>query len=343
MIWRTKRDLPGICRELVSASEKQEWAAVARLSGLAVNRARAADGIECSAAVEVLGEALGRVRLASGRDLAMLAGQLIEVGASPGDALGALSVRIAEGLELATRFPALWGEAELPDPNEEDQAGQVMERLVDDQPVVEAWFTVGEWVQGLLLPMQRKDVRLALPFRERLGAALAATPEQIDRAYWLHGLLQVVDDEPLLVLDRLGERGYEVTISGIGDNFQLHTLLAAALIGDPAAGLIPGERPAPTWIAAATTGEMQPAGGISGQFNLVDATGEWIWNEGRPADIPFAEGRRVVVLDPPPYPRSWNAGRAYPLMEPALTVDRILSPDEAAHHLARVAPDQRAR
>jgi hypothetical protein len=77
-----------------------------------------------------------------------------------------------------------------------------------------------------------------------------------------------------------------MTISGIGDNFQLHTLLAATLIGDPARGLIPGTPPHPAWFAAATDGEMAPPGGIRGQFNLVDATGEWIWNEGRPADIP---------------------------------------------------------
>ncbi|MFI7617488.1 hypothetical protein ACIBP6_40335 [Nonomuraea terrae] len=186
--------------------------------------------------------------------------------------------------------------------------------------------------------MQRKDVRLALPFRERLTAAVAAAPEEIDSAHWLYGLLQVLD---ILVLDRPGGRGYEVTISGIGDNFQLHTLLAATLIGDPSEGLIPGEPPAPAWIAAATDGEMQPPGGISGRFNLVDATGEWIWNEGRPADIPFAEGRRVVVLDPPPYPRSWNAGRVYPLMEPTLVLDRILTPAETADHLSRIVPDRR--
>lgn len=32
---------------------------------------------------------------------------------------------------------------------------------------------------------------------------------------------------------------------------------------------------------------------------------------GRPADTPSLEGTRVVVIDPPPYVRTWNAGRAY--------------------------------
>ena len=131
-----------------------------------------------------------------------------------------------------------------------------------------------------------------------------------------------------------------MTISGIGDNFQLHTLLAATLIGDPAAGFIPGQRPHPAWIAAATNGEMDPPGGVQGQFNLVDASGAWIWNEGRPADIPHLNDRRVVVLDAAPYERTWNIGRAYPLMMPEIRLDRVLPATESAAWIARIAPAQ---
>jgi hypothetical protein len=114
----------------------------------------------------------------------------------------------------------------------------------------------------------------------------------------------------------------------------LHTLLAATLIGD----FVTGERPQQDWIDSATTGEMEPPTPIRGQFNLVAADGTWIWNEGRPADIPIAGDRRVVVLDPPPYERTWNIGRAYPLMVPEIRLDRVLRPDEAATWLARVKP-----
>ncbi|MGH3663520.1 MAG: hypothetical protein ACRDT8_15350 [Micromonosporaceae bacterium] len=144
------------------------------------------------------------------------------------------------------------------------------------------------------------------------------------------------------MLHRATGRGFRVTISGIGDNFQLHTLLAAALIGDESQGLLPGQRPSPAEIAAASDGEdLTPADGIEGNFNLVDAYGEWIWNEGRPADIPELEGTRVVVIDPAPYQRSWNTGRAYPLMRPTVTVDGPLPADEAAHWLNLVKPSQR--
>jgi hypothetical protein len=64
--------------------------------------------------------------------------------------------------------------------------------------------------------------------------------------------------------------------------------------------MIPGQPPTPVEIAAASDGEVTPPDGIRGNFNLVDAYGAWIWNEGRPADIPGREGTRVVVIDQPP-------------------------------------------
>ena len=166
--------------------------------------------------------------------------------------------------------------------------------------------------------------------------------EHIGVAHWLYGLLLVLDDEPLTVLHRPTGRGFRVVISGIGDNFQLHTLLAARLTGDEVRGFLPGERPSAAEIAAATGGpDLTPAGRIRGQFNLVDAFGDWIWGEGRPADIPRLDGERVVVLDPPSYARSWNAGRVYPLMRPSLEVKRVLAADEAERWLGLVKPSQR--
>ncbi|MBO0824599.1 MAG: hypothetical protein J2P27_12200, partial [Actinobacteria bacterium] len=128
-------------------------------------------------------------------------------------------------------------------------------------------------------------------------------------------------------------------IGGIGDNFQLQTLLAARLIGDPDAGWLPGVPLTAEMIAAADgSGEPQPRAGIAGRFNLVDPSGAWIWNEGRPADIPLFEDERVVILDPPPYERTWNTGRIYPLMQPTLRVDGQLPPHEAASWLAKARP-----
>jgi len=128
-----------------------------------------------------------------------------------------------------------------------------------------------DW-QGAVRLMEQAFKRAAAADDDERDAAVAAAPEQIDHAYWLHGLIQVLDDEPLLVLDRPGSRGYEVTISGIGDNFQLHTLLAAALIGDPAASAHgSGTKPVPPASRSPAAGALSfstrrpaPAAGTPG-------------------------------------------------------------------------------
>ncbi|HEV7896719.1 MAG TPA: hypothetical protein VGP31_02580 [Planosporangium sp.] len=357
MRWNRKGALPELCADLVTAARGGDEKAFTSTHRAVVSQARRADAAELTAAVHVLAPALADVPLANGGPLATLVGGLVEMGADPTAALDPLVLRVADGLERAAGFPGLWekssGGGEPPAPEDTGQIPVVLDglRAVAEQAgvtrsqaggIAEAWFTVGDWVPGLLVSLQRKDVRQALPHRQRLTAAAAAVREDIDTAYWMYGLLQVLDDEPVIVLHRATGRGYRVTLSGIGDNFQLHTLLAATLIGDPARGLIPGEPPQRRWVAAATDGETQPRGGIMGQFNLVDAFGEWIWNEGRPAGIPLLDGRRVIVVDPPPYPRSWNAGRVYPLMRPTITLDGFLGPDEAARWMSKVAPDGRA-
>jgi hypothetical protein len=285
--------------------------------------------------------------------LAQLTAGMVEAGADPFTILDVLVERVSEGLEHAARFPGLAGAlgGDLRPPTSRADVDRLEERVIRAAPTVGltveeagqitmAWFTVNDWIPGLLLPLQQKRVRQALPQRARLTDATEAMAEHAEDARWLLGLLRVLDDEPLIVVHRDSGRVYEMAISGIGDNFQLHTLLAATLIGDPVRGLISGTAPHPAWIAAATDGELAPPGAIHGQFNLVDATGEWIWNEGRPADIPIVGGRRVVVIDPPPYERTWNIGRTYPLMIPEVHLHHIQPADTAAAWIQRIRPAQ---
>jgi hypothetical protein len=176
---------------------------------------------------------------------------------------------------------------------------------------------------------------------------------------FLRKLLQVLDDEEMVVLHPQLRRGYRIQISGIGDNFQLHTLLADALIGDPAQGRLPGQRINPHVAALAkdapfTVEEMGGVPSAEGRFNLVNwhglqpdetlpegiqqgAAKHWIWNEGIPADITPFEGQRVILLSPPPYSRAWNAGRIFPSMRADLHVLEILSPESVRQWLRRIA------
>jgi hypothetical protein len=350
-----RKTLPELCAAVIEALRSQdEEAFSSALSSVGV-KARRSDVEELSAAALVLAPAVAGVPLGYGSQLAVLAGGLIELGADPDTVLEPLTERICDGLERAARFPALWqqvtGGTELPNPSDESLIPAVLARLaatahqhgLDPRTasgVAEGWFAADDWVPGLLVPLQHQHIRQALPHRERLLVAAQTAGEFFGATSWLPGLLLVLDGEPVIVLHRPSGLGYRLTIGGIGDNFQLHTLLAATLIGDETRGMLPGVPPAPDWVTAATEGAPQVDGGIAGQFNLVDGYGEWIWGEGRPADIPLLDGARVVVLDPPSYPRTWNVGRTYPLMRPTIRLDRRLSPAEVAGWLDRIPREQ---
>lgn len=354
--------LSRFCDEIadsLAVGDQQRFEAATRSLAAATPQAAPDDVQDAMARLAVI---LATIRFGRGVDLARLAGAMTSHGPMPRELLPVLVRRATEVMELAGRFAAVYGAGEeaLPDPEDPGLVQPVMTRLrsilagpaavpplpgMPDLPaapdaaartLAEAWFTGNGWVQPVLYLSQRKDIRASLPERARLLAATEAVAEQFNAAHWLLGLLLVLDDEGLVVLHRATGRGYRVTISGIGDNFQLHTLLAANLIGAELRGMIPGRPPTPAEIAAASDGEVAPPDGIKGNFNLVDAYGAWIWNEGRPADIPRLEGTRVVVIDPPPYERMWNAGRAYPLMRPSVTVDEILPSTEAARWLSMV-------
>jgi hypothetical protein len=321
-----KKTLADLCAHAVTAVQERDSEALGAAHNAIARRIGRADVTEMTTGVAVLAPALADIPLGAGGALARLAGALVEQGADPSAVLETVVLRIASGLETAARLTELW-DGDLPGP---ELVPEVLKRVGPE--IAEAWFTVGNWIPALLVLLQSENVRKSLPHRQRITAAVTATREHIDDVEWAHGLLQVLDDEPIVVLHRDSGTGYEITIGGIGDNFQLHTLIADTLIGRH----LPGTPPEPSWVAAATAGDLQPASAIIGQFNLVDAFGEWIWNEGRPADIPLLNDRRVVVLDPPPYKRSWNIGRVYPLMRPSITLTRVLSTEETAQWLAQV-------
>jgi hypothetical protein len=136
-----------------------------------------------------------------------------------------------------------------------------------------AWFDVGHWVNLMITLMGRREFRDAADLLPEIGDVAARLGQSVPRAHWLPGLAQVLDDEPVVVIDHATGRGFRLTMSGVGDNFQLHTLLADLLIGDPARGLLAGDRPAPTWVAAATTAPPRLNGGnfILRRFRLFDA------------------------------------------------------------------------
>ncbi|WP_433291546.1 hypothetical protein ACQP2F_25735 [Actinoplanes sp. CA-030573] len=282
---------------------------------------------------ETLGELAGLFDLvpaAMAGHLAIIAGALVENGAPPGPVVAPIARGLLEVLTAASGFAGTWramvgGKERPPNPGGAQDAydgsiarltrGRRLPRragLPHDRAVEYAngWFPLEEWATAATSVLTDRAARAAFPRRDealRLVRELSQVRGDLGR---LEDVLAVLDDEQLLVVDRAEGRAWTVRIGGIAENFQLYTMLADAF----------GRDVDPAWLAASTTGPAGKAGRIEARVQLSDAHGRYIAVEGRPADIPVVEDRRVVVLDPPPYGRSWDLGRAHDRMVPWLEV-----------------------
>lgn len=287
--------------------------------------------------------------------LALVAGAFVEWGGSPvaladnstACALMTMQLRLA----FSDTWPVVAGGEPEPQPDQPPGMTVLMDRfrqnagrlnMAEQQAatIAVSWFDVIHWVDLMITLMARREFRAAAPLLPEIGEAASALRDKVGRAHWLVGLSQVLDDEPLTVIDHTTGRGYRLTMSGVGDNYQLHTLLADRLIGDPAHGLLEALRPRSTWVEAASTGNPQlPTEDlIERRYRLFDATGAYIFPGGRPADIPRVNGARVIVLYPPQGNYGWHGGRTYEDMIPTLTLDQIMDQAEADTWRAHIAP-----
>lgn len=225
-------------------------------------------------------------------------------------------------------------------------AGRFGPRLFKDHASSVLGFMADEFFRlSLIAHLSRsKDLRRIARSRPELVEGT----ERVDDLAGFHRsflatMLHVLDGESLLVLHVEQQKGFDVTISGIADNFQLHTLLAGAIIGTPKQGWVQGEAPSARAVAECGDATIGPRGGdhVTGSFNLCNWTGllpdgslpegqgadsatHWIWNEGWPSEIVPFEGRRIVLLGRPPYSRGWRAGRQFAGMPGELVVERKL-------------------
>ncbi|WP_045701739.1 hypothetical protein [Streptomyces rubellomurinus] len=281
--------------------------------------------------------------------LAMMVGACVEQGADPVACAGPVLAGLRGALTGAQRLVERWartGGGELPDPMEDDPA-EAHARIEDPRQLdewhaflaVAGWWTLHLWQMAAFAVYAHPPVRA----EARASGVTEVLLELIGRYEGdnhdfrgLTHLAQVLDDEPLLVLDRPSGTGYLLRMSGLSDTFQLHTLLADVLIGG---GHLPGAPQDPEVVALARTAFVDGRRLIAtGAFNLVAPDGSWLWNEGTPADVPLLDGVRTLVLEPLPYERTWTAGRFLQELPGDLRLERVLDPAEAARLLARTVP-----
>ncbi|GAA1116644.1 hypothetical protein [Nocardiopsis metallicus] len=285
-------------------------------------------------------------------DLSVVAGALVEMGTDPGPAGIETLHRLRTMGKGAIVFVRAWertGGGTPPDPDAvtADAEARVAADLGPDAPAATmCWWTIRRHGLAARTMLSESSVRAHIRRDPSLHAELVAIANQLSDLLTefdeVRALLRMAEATSALVMDRASSRAFRVLFDGIGDNFQLHTLLADALIGPNGQGLS-GEAPDPRWTASFRDGPVDPtAQTVWGWWNMVAHDGSWVWNEGVPAEIPTVDGEHVLVLDEQPYPRSWTAGRRHMHVRGWLEVESELSREEAELWWKRVAPAEPA-
>lgn len=298
--------------------------------------------------------------------LAVICGALVELGAGVEPIGQPTLVRFSEAVQAAIPFVETCEAEAVVDtaPDGEESGARTPkktverfgERVRERMPDAFRAFASLKGLNAAVLAMlsRSKSLRRQLQDDAPLTQAIARLTQLGFEPSCSREMLAILDDEQVVVLHPALARGYVIRIAGIGNNFQLHTLLADALIGDVEQGWLPGERPSPEISALAKDAPMPDWKDLPtafGSFNLWNWTGlradgalpegqtteHWIWNEGLPADIVPFHGTRVILIGPAPYPRSWNSGRFFPGMAGELEVLRQMPAEEARDWLDRIA------
>ncbi|MCY0936668.1 hypothetical protein [Streptomyces sp. H34-S4] len=335
MIFRGKK-LLGAVDQFEKAVRAQDPAASERAFAQLHRAVGKAGAVESREAGPRLAALLGDVPPGPRATVAVLVGACVEQGADPVACAPGILAGAAEAFAVAGEFCTRWtdtGGGELPDPDEE-HTEEIAARVGHELAV--GWFSLPEWETAAVAVLGTAAVRRTAERKPELLAGVERVAEASGHAFkCLTYALRVLDDEPLVVLHRESGTGFALRMSGIGDNFQLHTLLAGVLIGGK---YVPGEAPSARAIAVCRDAAgMVPT---AGAFNLVGADGSWIFNESAPTDIAVVDGVRLLVLDPSPYRRSWDAGRFFPGMHGDLVLERVLGAEETSGWFGEVAPDK---
>ena len=285
--------------------------------------------------------------------LAVVCGALLEQGAWPGRMGEVIHRRLQEVLPQASYLArecqkreqaAIPPQTEFASAVEEDDyyekveevGTQAFEDISASHPLArEAWNQLGAlWPAGVAIYSRDVDARVKartfLPVLEPLA-------NRHEGAHWLQKLLPVLEQELLVVIDPSKQAGITAKMSGVSDNFQLHTLLMDAF----PRGWIEGRRVSPAAVEVAIgVGPQQTEETLTGCWNLYQAsalspTGQlpsikedssthWIWGEGIPTDISVVAGYRVVLLGPPSYARTWPSARLFRSLRASLDEVKVL-------------------
>jgi len=154
-------------------------------------------------------------------------------------------------------------------------------------------------------------------------------------------LLQLLANEPLVVIDMAQRRGFVGTFGGVVDNQHLLTLLLDTYVQQLVFG-----KPLVSYDVAQSAQGIGPCrvseNAVQGAWNVysykalnekqmlpeardLKANKHWVWPDRTPDQIPALDGFRVLLLGPPSYPRVWSFERKFQHVRAGIKVDRELT------------------
>jgi hypothetical protein len=233
---------------------------------------------------------------------------------------------------------------ELPDPTGMPD-GKVQDRLGSDYAAVWrdpyfSWHAVDKWQMASVAVLADPRVRRDLANRAELVELTERLEPEFGDLQCAQRALLLLEDEPLLVLDRASGKAFRMRMSAVADNYQLQTLLAGILIGG---GHLPGEAPSPEAVANSGTAaidmnRLEELPHTAECFNFAEPSGRWIWGATTPNRIPVVDGIRQLVLDPPVFRHVYQAMRFFPRIPGFLELEAVLEPADAAPYFADLQP-----
>jgi hypothetical protein len=291
---------------------------------------------------------------------AMVCGAMVEQGADPAPLAGPLLARLRSLVPAAREFHEACVALVPADADDRARAWDAARRAMS--PVMPQGAAAWDLLQELFPPAVASFVaspEVRERARDALLTDLQAMADGHAGAGWLTRLLKVLHEEPYVAIEPVTETAILGRMSGIADNFQLHVLLMDVFprrglqayltrpVSRSAAEVARGDRAVQMeetivgkWNLYAWTA-LRPDGGLPEPKDLDAVRQHAVWNEGTPADIPLFDGRRVILMGPPSYSRTWRSMRAFPGLRAALTVEQVLKPDQVRQWLDRLATAER--
>ncbi|HEU4726545.1 MAG TPA: hypothetical protein VFT22_01595 [Kofleriaceae bacterium] len=255
-------------------------------------------------------------------ELAVASGALVEQGASATESLGVLLDALAAGATSLAAAPGL-ADADL----DRGAAPRAM------APPARDWAgAYHRLVVGAMARLARStEARALARAHSHLDAAIRALAGRIQAWHvtYLHEVLDMLDDAPLLLVDTATDTITRLRVTGIRNCFHLITLLEGHDPFDLVGDTLSTGRGYYTWRYLGVTSDR-----------AIDIVQTMIPGDLRARDLPAFEGTRVVVRTPTGVRRSWDTSFVAPIHDALRST--IVTEAELAPAAARALRDRMA-